>query len=287
MLTKLPSGIKRASQALLHCGLNWGIQSSPVYDIEGKEIPTHVSLSRTDTGAQLSIVKKTYKWIENSFLGLFDELCGKNKCEYVAGGLLHGGRQTFLVVRTEKAEILHGDEICNDIVLFNSFDLSSSCRAISVPFRMICSNQLSRVMRENTMNISIRHTSGIQERAAEAFRLFDTSMTSFTLFVNQARMLAKKSVNDQQVKYFLDQLIPFNGTRSKNMRERVMELFHAGKGCKGQSAFDLVNGYVELLDHNNPQNQKSENDTDGLISSRLIGHRAYQKSKAFDLALAM
>jgi hypothetical protein len=141
---------------------------------------------------------------------------------------------------------------------------------------------MSRVLREGTKNLSIRHTSGIAERAIEAFRLYDMSTSSFSVFINQSRLLARKHVTDLQVKQFLDRLMPLTeSTRSKNARDRVVELFHSGKGNRGRTAFDLVSGYVEHLDHD------SKGDEDSLVSSKLFGFRASKKSEAFDLALAL
>jgi phage/plasmid-like protein (TIGR03299 family) len=282
MLTKLSGGVRTAQEALFKCGLLWSVAERPVFDTEHRVIPTHVALHRSDTGAQLSIVKKSYRWIDNSVFGFFDCACKRHHAEYVGGGLLNGGRRVFLVVRLGKSEIQRGDEICNDLLLCNSFDSTSALFSVTIPWRMICSNQMSRALREGTKNLSIRHTSGIEERAIEAFRLYDMSTSSFSVFINQSRLLARKHVTDLQVKQFLDQLMPLSeSTRSKNARERVIELFHSGKGNKGQSAFDLVSGYVEHLDHD------GGGDQDSLISSRLFGFRASQKSKALDLAMAL
>lgn len=95
-------------------------------------------------------------------------------------------------------------------------------------------------------------------------------------------MLARKNVNDRQVKVFLDELIPETGTtRTSNARQRVLELFRNGKGNHGRTCWDLVNGYAEHLDWDGGGEQ------DRLIDSRLFGYRAEQKARAFDLALAL
>jgi phage/plasmid-like protein (TIGR03299 family) len=282
MLTQL-SGVKTAQEALVKSGLAWGIREGEVYDATGKLIPTHKSLTRSDTGERLAVVRKSYQWIDNSTFGFCDALCRKHNAEYVSGGSLDGGRRVFLSLSLGGAEIQRDDEVRNNVIISNSFDGGSAFCALSSPIRLVCSNQLSRAVRESTMSIAVRHTSGAQERALAAFRLFDLSMVSFGVFVNKARLLSKKSVSDKQVKLFVDTMIPDSGfTRSKNARQRVVELFHTGKGNEGRpSAWTLVNGLVEHLDWDGNGEQ------DRLIDSRLFGYRAAMKSKAFDLALAL
>ncbi len=120
------------------------------------------------------------------------------------------------------------------------------------------------------------------QKSASTSISFDLSITSFGLFVNKAKILAHKTINERQVRQFLDELIPDSGsTRSKNARERVVELYRSGKGNHGRSGWDLVNGFAEHIDHD------GNGDQDSLIDSRLFGYRAAQKSRAFDLALAM
>lgn len=283
MLTNLSGkSIRTAEQALAASGLSWGIRESSVYDAAGKPMKGYKALCRTDTGAQLSIVKDTYSTIDNSVFGFFDAVCKKQNAEYVAGGSLDGGRRVFLSARVGRMEIQRGDEVDCNLILLNSFDGSSSLRALICPWRLVCSNQLSRAAKESVANISIRHTSGINDRVLEAFKLFNMSMTSFGLFVNKSKLLAHKNINSQQVKQFLDEMVPDSGaTRSKNARDRVVSLFQSGKGNHGRTAWDIVNGYVEHLDWD------GEGEKDRLIDSRLFGYRAQQKARAFDLALAL
>jgi phage/plasmid-like protein (TIGR03299 family) len=282
MLTKLV-GVKTADEALQKCGLAWGIRESPVYDGAGKLIPTHKALFRTDNGAQLSVVKKTYQWIDNSVFGFFDAVCKKQKAEYISGGSLDGGKRVFLQASIGRMEIVPGDLVEATVLLSNSFTSESSLLAIIGSLRIWCANQLRLAANKSLANISIRHTSGIQDRTLEAFRLFNLSTTSFGLFVNKAKLLAHKAINDKQLKVFLDTLAPDTGTtQSKNSRNRIVELSHSGLGQKGDlTGWSILNGYTQHLDHD------GGGDQDSLISSRLFGFRASQKSKALDLALAL
>jgi hypothetical protein len=220
--------------------------------------------------------------VDNGVFGFFDAVCKKHSAEYVSGAALDGGRRVFLSCRVGQMEIQRGDEVDCNLLLLNSFDSSCALRAMILPKRIVCSNQLSRAASESIAHISIRHTSGAQDRVFEAFRLFNLSLTSFSMFGNKARLLAHKMVNERQVQHFLDGMIPDSGsTRSKNARARVVDLFRTGKGNHGRSAWDLVNGYVEHVDWD------GDGDQDRLTDSRLFGYRAGQKVKAFDLALAL
>jgi phage/plasmid-like protein (TIGR03299 family) len=283
MLTNLSGkSIRTAEQALAASGLSWGISENSVYDAAGRPMKGYKALCRSDTGAQLSIVKDTYYPISNDVFGFFDAVCKRQNAEYVAGGSLDGGRRVFLSAKVGRMEIVRGDEVDCHLILLNSFDGSSSLRALICPWRLVCSNQLSRAAKESVTNISIRHTSGIDTRVLEAFRLFNMSMTSFGLFVNKSKLLAHKNINAQQVKLFLDEMVPDSGsTRSKNSRERVVSLFQSGKGNNGRTAWNLVNGFVEHLDWD------GDGEKDRLIDSRLFGYRAAQKAKAFDFALTL
>jgi phage/plasmid-like protein (TIGR03299 family) len=280
MLTKL-TGVKTAEEALAKCGLLWGVRAGPVYDATGKLIPTHVSLTRSDTGAQLSIVKKSYQWVENGIFGFMDGVVKKHNAEYISGGVLDGGKRVFLQLSLGGTEIQRGDELRNTLIFFNSFDATTSFSAVSSSLRLVCSNQLTKAIRDGAMNLSIRHTSGIQERTLEGFRLFDMSVISFQAWANKLRLLARKNVNDRQVKMFLDEMIPDTGSsRSRNARNRVVELHRSGKGNNGDSMYSLLNGYVEHQDFDG-------GDRDSLAFSRLLGYRASEKARAVDVCLAL
>ena len=284
MLVKL-DGVRSATTALQKSGLDWTVREEPVYDSSDRVIPSHKTIVRADTGQRLSVVKKSFHPIDNYVFSFFDIICQRYGATYQYGGMINNGCKVFLQASLDAFEIQKGDEIVPYICLLNSFDSSSSLKAFISPVRLFCSNQLTKCIRSATTNISIRHTSGIHEKVNEGFRIFNLSVAGLQVFKQKASFLAKKPVNKKQVNQFLDEMVPINteskSTRIKNKRKRIVELFTCGKGNKGQSCWDLFNGYAEHLDWD------GKGCPDRLLESRLFGHRASSKGKAFEVAMAL
>jgi len=165
--------------------------------------------------------------------------------------------------------------------LWNSFDGSHTAQITFGALRLVCSNGLV-AMGKNASSIAIRHTKNANIRFNDAVKVWAGSEQWYNIFVENCKHLTQKLVDQKMVNQFLDSL--FNGNDSKQAetkKQRIEQLFQSGKGNNGTSAWDLLNGVTEYIDH---ESKKTEEDR---IENSNIGQGYDIKDKAFRLAMAL
>lgn len=283
MIVKL-NGVKSAEEALEKSGLAWSVEQAEIIGVNGLDIPSHKMLFRSDNHKVLGVVGKDYKPIQNTTaFAFFDVIAEKYGAKYEYSGVIKDGKKLFLQARLNQSfEAVKGDRVDCYITLVTAHDGSSGLRAFLTPIRLFCQNQLINAIKHATTNIHLKHTSNVDERIKDAFHVFQMSNTAFMIFKEKSEYLARKLVDKQMVERFLNELVPDTGTtRSKNQRERMVELFECGKGNSGKSAWHLYNAATEYIDHDRTS------DPEKAMDSAMFGSGSILKGKAFDIALTL
>lgn len=275
-----------AVDAISEAGLNWFAEPVELVSTHGLEIPDHKAIFRSDNNECLGVVGKGYQPIQNhTAFAFFDAIADRYGASYEYAGMVKGGRKIFLQAKLPKsfdATPGKGDRVDCYITLVNSHDMSSSLRAFLTPVRLWCENQLNNAIKQSSVNLSLRHTSNIENRLVDAMSVFKMANESFEVFKQKSQFLAQKLVDQKMVEDFIDGLLPDTGsTRVKNQREKVVELFESGKGNFGRSAWELYNGATEWVDN------YRTSDEEKALDSSMFGAGATLKGRAFELALAI
>ena len=172
-----------AQEALDAAGLSgWGVRSVPLstalgdhpgaFDDAGLIVPDQYANVATIDGKPrvLGVVGNRYKIFQNEeTTDLLDTIVDEGGANFVAAGSLANYRKTFAVMKMPKG-ILIGGEDASDLYLgvTNSHDGSGSLVAWATGVRLACTNMIKSSMRGAKSKWSLRHTSGLKGKVAEA-----------------------------------------------------------------------------------------------------------------------
>ncbi|MBL8025686.1 MAG: DUF932 domain-containing protein [Fibrobacteres bacterium] len=280
MLQQL-SDCRTIEEVFERANLSWLAESVPLITADGKAIDTHKAIRREDNGSILGVVGKSYHIVQHAqAFAVLDVIANKYRAVYKTAGLIDNGRRCVIQAKLGNSfEVRPGDVHEKYLTVVNSFDGSMAVKIYFTAMRLVCKNQLNASLRNSELSVSIKHTSAAEGRIGEALRIFTLSNDYFQAYREKALYLTQKAVNKAMVRRFLDEVIgEADSARKQNQRDRVEYLFSNGRGNLGSSAFDLVNGLTEWVDHD----RNADND-----DSKLFGSGAALKDKAFQVALSL
>jgi phage/plasmid-like protein (TIGR03299 family) len=262
-------------------GLLWLAEPVPIMTADGKAIESHKAIRREDTGDVLGIVGRKYHIIQHSeAFAVLDVIANKYRAIYRTAGMIDNGRRVVIQAKLGNAfDVRPGDTHEKYLTVVNSFDGGLACKVYFTAVRLFCLNQLHASLRNHESCISIRHTASADDRIREGLRIFNMAGDYYQEYRDLAMKLHRRIVDKAMVRRFLDSVIgEADSTRRQNQRDKVVELFESGRGNQGHTAYDLLNGLTEYVDHYR---------NDDNVDSMLFGSGAALKEKAFQTALAL
>lgn len=286
-------------EAMERAGLNWQVETRPIFLADGKAIPEYRSVVRTDTGEPLGIVKQTYKVLQNEeCFDICDEIAGEGGAKFEAAGSLNGGRTVFAVMRMPEKIVLPGDDVVERKLLFlTSHDGSLMTRMIPFTWRLFCANQFGGIIGKGRKDgIAVRHTRNAQQRLRQAGEMLGLANNYFRDFAQAAQVLQRTPFLTKDIEEFAKQIFPAPNesavhTRTKNNRERLIQLFEEGAGQKGNAkaygtAWGAFHAVTEYVDHYRNTRSKDLDMREELrFKSAWFESGAELKQKAFDLLM--
>jgi len=187
------------------------------------------------------------------------------------------------------------DHIEKFLLLSNSHDGSSCLRMMFTPVRVVCQNTLNIALDGGAgQGIAIRHTENAQGKVTEAQRALGLAMSYYDGLGGLCTKLAAVPASKDAVgRYFLE-LVPDNGkakvnTRTENIREDLVGLFHNGKGNRiagvRGSWWAAFNAVTEWTDHHRSTRGEEGDKAESRLASNWFGSGAQMKGRAWTLAL--
>lgn len=272
---------------------------------------------RMDDCQPLGIVSDSYGVVQNRDAFQFiDTLCsGELGNDHVpvieTAGVLGHGERVFITAKFPEQIILDNktdDRVDMYVVFTTSHDGSGAVNCIVTPTRVVCNNTLNLAMRHNAGKISLRHTSGINDRldltrkenAEFAFKtlnmynIYKKSLEeSFEHLRNIRlsekdldRIMAEVLLSEQNAKLFREQGInhPDISSVGRNLFNRVKETMENGVGQEyGErgTAMWAINGLTTYY-----QNEANYRNDEVKLNSVLMGNAAAKVQKAYELMVA-
>ena len=291
---------KSAEEAMDIAGLNWTVEEVELVTTNGLPVPQRKALYRSDNKAVIGVVGNNYSTLQNHEAFAFaDTLVEKFGATYEHAYSLNGGANILLQMKINGGfDVRPGDHVDKYLNLSNHHDGGGSVMAFSGTLRAWCANQFRLMLRGAQDCIRIQHKGTLQERFAEAIKVFNMSQDVFKLFQEKCQVLTQKQVDRQMVERFLDTVVgkpveqvfnsetnTFDEIRHPKIeakREKITELFESGKGNTGTDAWDIFNATTEFVDHfSNVGNDNRR------YASALLGSGAQVKQLAFETAMAL
>jgi len=208
---------------------------------------------RDDTLEPLAVVSAGYPVLQyHEAFNFMDTV----NTQYVAAGSLKGGKQGFMVVRAPddmQINVLDGgDPHDMYMVLRTSHDLTRAVEVTAMPLRGKCMNQLT--LSSFAINVkhrwSIKHTSTMQAKLAEAQSSIKQIGAYAQRFNELAQRLSQVKVNDEKAKYILlSHVLPKGASKREDVATTIIEKWHNAPtvGWSG-TGWGLVNAVSEYYD---------------------------------------
>ena len=249
-----------SEEALRLAGLDWDVVQSPIYTNHGKVEGYKANIRSTDRQV-LGVVSDRYRIVQNTEAFSFtDELLGQG-VRYETAGSLMGGRKVWLLARLPREFIIAGERISPYLVFSNTHDGSGAVRVAVTPIRVCCNNTLNLALSTAARSFSMVHTGDVKEKVSEAKQTLFMADNYMENLGREFERLRKQKISDQQVREYIDQLLPIEPGASsvtvKNMKklrnDMAMRYFDAPdlKGV-GNNAYRFINAVSDFATHAEP-----------------------------------
>lgn len=232
------------------------IDKVPVYDGEQNRIPDTYSLKRSDTHDHVGIVGKKYRPIQmEEMVDILDRASKKiGDIEHIGYTESNKGRKMLIQSKLADDINVGGDKV--QPYFYTLIDNSGMASNKSIPSteRIICSNAFHLVQssRENYT----RHSSTFDGKVTSMIDGIVESIEKVKNFGSTMEMLKCSSFTTDEMVKLTQRLVPVQedeSTKRMNKRERLVELFSAGKGNEGKTRWDAFNALTEYESHSGRQ----------------------------------
>ena len=271
---------------------------------------------RMDKCKALGVVSEHYGIVQNERAFEFiDTLCsgGKENTPVIeCAGVLGQGERVFITAKFPEQIILDnkGDDRVDMYVVFTtSHDGTGAVNCMVTPTRVVCNNTLNFAMSHNAGKISLRHTSGINNRldltrrenaefAFKTLNMFNVYKNSLEQSFEHLRnikvsekqlddILAQVLLSESNLKVYKTEGINHQDISSvgRNLFMNVKNTMERGIGqdiCERGTAMWALNGITTYF-----QNEKKYTSEEKKFDSVINGHAANKLQQAYDLLIAV
>ena len=274
-------------EALRLAGLDWEVEQQAIFTKSGVVEGFKANVRSTDKKA-LGVVSDRYKIIQNKDAFAFtDKLLGAG-VRYETAGSLQGGKKIWLLATLPKEYIIAGERISPYLVFSNTHDGSGAVRVAITPIRVVCNNTLNLALNTATRSFSMVHTGDIRGKVNEAKQTLFMADQYMENLGREFERLRKVKVTDQQIKEYIELLLPIeNGVslttvkNTRKLREDMRARYYDAPDLKdvGNNAYRFINAVSDFATHSNPL-RRTANYQENLFMRTYEGNpmidRAYQ-----------
>ena len=281
-----------SENALWLAGLDWKVVQKDIYTEGRVQIPGYKANVRNTDGRVLGVVTDRYKVVQNEEAFSFtDELLGKG-VRYETAGSLQGGRKVWLLARLPKEYIITGERISPYLVFSNTHDGSGAVRVAVTPVRVVCNNTLNLALSSAKRSWSMVHTGDIKCKIQEAADTLFRAEDYMEKLGKEIEKLRGLEVTDQQVKDYIEILLPLEKgptpTQRKNiarLRDGIAQRYYDAPDLQGvgKNAYRFINAVSDFATHSTPL-RRTANYNENLFSRTVDGNPLIDK--AFQLVKA-
>jgi phage/plasmid-like protein (TIGR03299 family) len=302
-LGQVVEGAMTSEEAIKLANLDYEVDKTKVFFNCGNpecynEIDGYFATYRKDTNDYLGMVKSRYEVVQNrDAFGFFDAIIDQGEAIFETAGVLGKGERIFVTAKLPDDFEIKGEKIEKYIVLTNSHDGTSSVIAGLTNIRIVCNNTLQAALNGLENKVSIKHTSGVQDRLKEAHRVmgiaskyskevesYFTKMSDFKMDEGQTIDFITKIMTPEYLQVPKDKEEEKQmSTRLKNIIDSTVEftLTHPTQttdALKGNlwGVYNGVSGYYNYV--------KQYNNTEDKFKSQFFGAGNTKILKAFNEA---
>jgi phage/plasmid-like protein (TIGR03299 family) len=266
----IPGGTTDIQKVLNLGGINWTLDSDPVYRKVGRKfeiIPDKFALSRSDNHDYLATVGKIYTGINPvQQLQFLQDLAERYDVVFESAGPLNGGRQVFVSMKVPEGITIDAEGINDYLDLFfgviNYNDGHGKMRAVVSPWRPLCGNTNRFMLRDAISSWGVAHTKSAPERIAEAQRELGLIFDYREQFAVEETKLAQTELAIGEVEALMAELWEAPGKDATNRAklaharrtDTLHELWELESGRVGPSAYALEQVATGMIDNHKNRN---------------------------------
>lgn len=262
-------------------------------------IDTHRAICRSDNGAVLSVMPKTYGVVQyHEALAILDA-AAEGGARYLSAGTLAGGKRAWALADLPSATFdVAGAELKPYLLLSTAHDGSRAVRALFTSVYVVCNNTETAALSVAGVGsgmkgkrvpnvIQINHARNAAEHVRQAAGVVAKAREYFGAFHEAALVLANARFTAIEMAELADRLFPV-GAEAKIAHTaaavKVVELFKSGQraaACAPGTKWAAYNAVTELVDHH-----RRAKTVETRFDQSQFGAGAGAKQQAMDLLLA-
>lgn len=291
------------SEAIKTAGLDWTVETRPVYDATGKVMPA-LAMFRNDDNSVLGVVGPNYSPLQNSeAFDFFQPFLDNGVAELETAGSLQNGRKIWVLAKIKNTtqDVVGGDPVNAYVLLSNSHDGTLAVRTGFTPIRVVCNNTLSAAIRKGrSPMLRIRHVGKVADTLAAVQETMNLATQQFEASIEQYRMLASKPITTADLNEYIkvvfatksqkeamenEDMVVEELNSGRKVAEEITGFFESGRGndmpgVRGTywAAYNAVNEYL---------NYSSGRSDDTRLASLWFGPNQNRNKEALKVALTM
>lgn len=212
-----------SKDALELAGLNWTVDSAPIYDSNGNEIKGYKANMRSSDKSVLGVVTSRYRIVQNSEAFDFtDALIGEG-CTYETAGSLKKGKTIWLLAKMPEKKILN-DKFDPYICFTNSHDGSGAIKVAMTPIRVVCNNTLNLALDGASRMWSTRHMGDMASKLHEAQHTLMMANDYLDALADDADRLANEKLTNEEIALILDEMFPVDENMSDRKKNNIKDV---------------------------------------------------------------
>jgi phage/plasmid-like protein (TIGR03299 family) len=248
------------------------------------------AISRSDTGAILSINKDTYTVIDHGEMGeIVEAVLAQPNVKWETAGVLDDGRSVWCLALLDEPVELPGDISVTlpYLAITNRHDGTAACALRATAVRIVCANTFRAAELEGARTgatFSFIHKSSWRNRIEEARQAVTGARTEIQRYTELAQELLGVAITPPQRELFVTEFIPMpprglvTDRVARNVEEarQALRLIFESKTTEqvAGTAYGLVQASGEYLDHVRTARSWETRLNRTLIRPEPLKHRA-------------
>src|SRR6516225_9626063 len=280
-------------------GLDWDPVTAEVYAVTGLDpdgtehyepIDGWKSISRSDTGAVLSINRDSYTVIDHGEMGeIVEAVLAQPNVQWETAGVLDGGRAVWCLALLDEPVELPGDDspTLPYLAITNRHDGTAACALRATAVRIVCANTFRAAELEGERTgatFSFIHRSSWRARIEEARKAVTGARAEMHRYTELATELLGIPISRKQRELFITEFIPMppqglvtdRVARNVDEARQALRMILDSKTTQQVSgtAYGLVQAAGEYLDHVRTARSWETRLNRTLIRPEPLKHRA-------------
>ena len=272
-----------SEEALELAGLNWNVESRPIFTDDVREIPHWRSNIRDKDNAILGIVSDRYRVVQNSEAFAFTDSLIGGDVRYETAGSLSGGKRVWLLAKMPTVKVLD-DDTDPYLCFTNSFDGTGAIKVCMTPVRVVCNNTLNLALTTAKRSWSAKHMGDMDSKIAEARQALELASQYMEELDIYADKLANKKVTDDEILKILDEMFPIPEDATPAVKKTAEMAQTEFMVCYNMpdikkyygSAWGAINAMADMADHTQPR-RMTKNYAENNWSRIIDGHAMVDK----------